>query len=555
MMKVYSNNQKNKSKQGSEIDKAIDCQDDDDSTDTVLKKRPEPSPHKRDSLSTIQLLEQESHNYKKLVSSHSTKNKRIFESLKLSFSEESQHLKPQVVSSDRQRRTEGGQQLLDSLSGKVDGLLEVVFKHSSNINGSGEEYSRQDSLSLSIRQERIIQTPCPTPKKELLKENSSLQMKFDNSIINKKNYSIHVHAGEQVGNGEAGWGFVKGYAACSDEGLFRNYNEDRISVLVSIPKPPEVLDQDWQPCSFFGVYDGHGGSTCPDFLKDNLHNYVINNEFFPSKPAKALEVGFEKAELDFCAKAMSNPSKIDISGSCAVVALIVGDTIYLANLGDSRVISSHSSGSKTRALTKDMKPSVDSEQLRITKAGGRLYQTISQLTENQSKIQSTVYGPMRVLPGRLSVCRSFGDIESKEPSLGGKPGVIIAVPEITSLKITEDLDFLIMASDGVFDKLENDEVNDFCWRGLKKAAKREDTSLEEVLYFGAEEVMARSLAKKTQDNISVLIVCFKTLRRLQAIFIMQQSQKLLHERLSNVLKKSMPTHKPHHEEFYSQRLS
>jgi len=44
-------------------------------------------------------------------------------------------------------------------------------------------------------------------------------------------------------------------------------------------------------------------------------------------------------------------------------------------------------------------------------------------------------GPFRVLPGRLSVSRTFGDIEAKLERLGGKPGVVIAQPEIASFTL------------------------------------------------------------------------------------------------------------------------
>ena len=44
-------------------------------------------------------------------------------------------------------------------------------------------------------------------------------------------------------------------------------------------------------------------------------------------------------------------------------------------------------------------------------------------------------GPLRVLPGRLSVSRTFGDIEAKLERFGGKPNVVIAEPELRSFKI------------------------------------------------------------------------------------------------------------------------
>lgn len=46
-----------------------------------------------------------------------------------------------------------------------------------------------------------------------------------------------------------------------------------------------------------------------------------------------------------------------------------------------------------------------------------------------------ILGPFRVLPGRLSVSRTFGDIEAKKPKYGGNPRVIIAEPEIKAFKV------------------------------------------------------------------------------------------------------------------------
>jgi len=46
-----------------------------------------------------------------------------------------------------------------------------------------------------------------------------------------------------------------------------------------------------------------------------------------------------------------------------------------------------------------------------------------------------ILGPFRVLPGRLSVSRTFGDIEAKKPKYGGNPKVIVAEPEIKAFKV------------------------------------------------------------------------------------------------------------------------
>lgn len=53
-------------------------------------------------------------------------------------------------------------------------------------------------------------------------------------------------------------------------------------------------------------------------------------------------------------------------------------------------------------------------------------------------------GPHRIFPGRLSVSRSFGDIEAKSCRLGGIPGVLIAVPEIHSFKIDDNIDYIML---------------------------------------------------------------------------------------------------------------
>lgn len=50
-------------------------------------------------------------------------------------------------------------------------------------------------------------------------------------------------------------------------------------------KPPEKPDSlVWPNCSFFAIYDGHGGTMCAEFLRDNLHYFIIKDEFFPKDP-------------------------------------------------------------------------------------------------------------------------------------------------------------------------------------------------------------------------------------------------------------------------------
>lgn len=66
-------------------------------------------------------------------------------------------------------------------------------------------------------------------------------------------------------------GVVRAYAANTNKGIIWNYNEDRVSIILNILKPHSRAGEEWPKCSFFGVFDGHGGAACADFLRDNLH--------------------------------------------------------------------------------------------------------------------------------------------------------------------------------------------------------------------------------------------------------------------------------------------
>jgi len=79
----------------------------------------------------------------------------------------------------------------------------------------------------------------------------------------------------------------------------------------------------------------------------------------------------------------------------------------------------------------------------------------STLTSSVSSL-SDIVGPLRVFPGRLSVSRTFGDVEAKMAVFGGNPNVVVCVPEIKAFKIDEqEHDFVLMGCDGIFDRLSN----------------------------------------------------------------------------------------------------
>ncbi len=81
-------------------------------------------------------------------------------------------------------------------------------------------------------------------------------------------------------------------------------------------------------------------------------------------------------------------------------------------------------------------------------------------------------GPHRVFPGRLSVCRTFGDIEAKIPALLGNSKVVISDPDICKFKLDDNShDFIALGCDGIFDKLEDKDVVHTIWQGVISQVK------------------------------------------------------------------------------------
>lgn len=63
------------------------------------------------------------------------------------------------------------------------------------------------------------------------------------------------------------------------------------------------------------------------------------------------------------------------SGSCAICVIIINDTAYVVNVGDSRCLMSMNAGAQTAVLSRDHKPDDEDERLRIKAAGGKVYRT------------------------------------------------------------------------------------------------------------------------------------------------------------------------------------
>ena len=291
------------------------------------------------------------------------------------------------------------------------------------------------------------------------------------------------------------FGCIKSYGINSFKGYFKRENEDRVSVIINIAKPKNV-DKKWpNHLSYFGLFDGHGGNKCCDFLVNNFHKYLIKSSNFPNHIEKALSDAFIKSESEFLNTYAigENNELLDRSGSCGLVTIIADQMCYIANVGDSRAVLSCMNGKDVIQLTNDHKPNSEKEKKRIKKNGGVVYKT--------NPLQ-TIY---RVIPGNLSVSRTVGDAEVKIPFYGGKERVIISTPEITKFKIDENkFDFLLMGCDGIFDKSDNVDIIDNIFHSLDE----NECDLHVTSGKCADSVIKFALNNNSQDNLSAIIISF-----------------------------------------------
>lgn len=243
-----------------------------------------------------------------------------------------------------------------------------------------------------------------------------------------------------------------------------------------------LLKLDGSKNAFFGVYDGHGGSSAAKFSGDHVPKRLASEEAYKAEDYQvALKRAFLGTDEDL--RSDSNFFR-DPSGCTAVVALITDDDkIYVANAGDSRSVL----GTKGEAkpLSFDHKPQNEGESSRIRAAGGFVE-----------------YGRVN---GNLALSRAIGDFEFKSnQSLEPEKQIVTSDPEITVHEPTEDDEFLVIACDGIWDCLTSQQVVDIVRRLI--AEKKELSEICEV-------VMDKCLAPDSDinggvgcDNMTVVIV-------------------------------------------------
>jgi protein phosphatase 2C family protein 2/3 len=292
--------------------------------------------------------------------------------------------------------------------------------------------------------------------------------------------------------------------------------------------------QTWPKISYFAIFDGHGGEECPEFLKNNYLNYLVENPNFPFDIKLSMIETFQKIEETFfklyCKE--DNIEESDKSGSCALVLIIFDNKIYLANIGDSRAIMSMGGGTKVRQLTTDQKPDNLKEFERAIKNGSKIYlddnddpdrdesklEFITDKAELEKKRiekdNSEEEKIFRVFPSDLAVMRTIGDIKAKKKEFGGNPGTIINIPDIIILDINSSDDFIVMGCDGIFDDLSNEEIINAAWMVFKNRANEKNFDIHELSQEACDMVIKFGLEKQTTDNLSCIIIGLEGLEKI-----------------------------------------
>ncbi|EES98407.1 Protein phosphatase 2C [Giardia duodenalis] len=240
-----------------------------------------------------------------------------------------------------------------------------------------------------------------------------------------------------------------------------------------------IRDNDRPSVCLFGIFDGHSGTACSNYLKTNLQSLISKERdvFYGATSEDVCEAlcrVFLAADTSFANAFFAANKKygdrssvaIPTPGSTACIGILNEDKLYVANVGDSRAVLGRVNNADLSVfhvdLSKDHKPSRSSETMRILSAGGSVQ--ASHISSNKCLVS---VGPLRVWPGGLSVSRGIGDFSLKANKELEKQGVrgdlISPYPEIryTTTSICDQ--FLVIACDGVYDVLSSEEVVKFIY--------------------------------------------------------------------------------------------
>ena len=374
----------------------------------------------------------------------------------------------------------------------------IIEKENSKINNNNDILTNKTNSNQTLNNEKSNKKKVLFKLKTFTKENKKIEeIKSEKYNLNISDKDINYPNYPQVKKSQNSINkIIQSFAVNSYEGLIRNYNEDKVSIILTIKKPKDFKEEYWPKISYMALFDGHGGNTCSNFLRDNLHNYIIKNENLLKDTEKSIIESFEKAEDDFLNNIAIKEN--DKSGSCALVCLIIDNNLYIANCGDSHAIISINSGKEIKLLNSIHRPNNIKEKERIIKNGGSIY------------IRNSI---MRIIPGRLSVSRAFGDKDAKLNDYGENNNILICTPEVVNINLrNQKVDFLIMGCDGIFEYLTNEDCVSLAWKIMKENIKNYN-NFHQMNGDIVDLIIKSALKRNSIDNVTVLFVSFKNFKK------------------------------------------
>ncbi|XP_058897280.1 protein phosphatase 1F [Kogia breviceps] len=228
--------------------------------------------------------------------------------------------------------------------------------------------------------------------------------------------------------------------------------------------------------AYFAVFDGHGGVDAARYASVHVHAVTAHRPELPTDPAGALRAAFCCTDEMFLWKARRERLQ---SGTTGVCALITGNTLHVAWLGDSQVVLVQQG--QVVKLMEPHRPERQDEKDRIEALGG----FVSHMD------------CWRV-NGTLAVSRAIGDVFQK-PYVSGEA-------DTASRALTGSEDYLLLACDGFFDVVPHQEVAGLVQSHL---IGQQGSGLHV-----AEELVAAARERGSHDNITVMVVFLRDPRDL-----------------------------------------
>ncbi|KAL9351587.1 hypothetical protein Peur_054267 [Populus x canadensis] len=279
--------------------------------------------------------------------------------------------------------------------------------------------------------------------------------------------------------------------------------------------------------TFVGVYDGHGGPEAARFVNERLFENIktIHGAEFTSEnngmSADVINKAFLATEEEFLSLVKNqwlHKPQIASVGACCLVGVVCSGVLYIANAGDSRAVL----GRLERAI-KEIKAVQLSYEHNASIESVR--EELHSLHPDDPHIVVLKNKVWRV-KGLIQVSRSIGDAYLKRAEYNREPllakfrlpepfntPILKAEPTILVQKLYPEDQFLIFASDGLWEHLSNQEAVDFVHscprngvaRKLVKAALREAAKKREMRYSDLKKI-DRGVRRHFHDDITVIVL-------------------------------------------------